>query len=102
MNIDGLSSPPAPNSSLPPSSAPDPTGRSPRRPRADVLTFGDDEAQDDNENEEGGGRRRRRAKGQVIGDVTLVKDAVGESVAESFEAFLKTLVHTSFYSSWPD
>ena len=46
-----------------------------------------DEAEE--EAEEGSTRRRRRPR-QVNGDVPMVKDAVGESVAESFETFLKT------------
>lgn len=102
MDIEGLSSPPAPVSSLPPSSAPFPStnGRgslrsnprtSPaagRRQPADALAFGDDEAEEQ-EGDESAARKRRRARGQMNGDVPLVKDAVGESVAESFEAFLK-------------
>lgn len=36
-------------------------------------------------------RRRKRVKGQIVTDVPMVKDAVGESVAESFETFLKKL-----------
>jgi DNA replication licensing factor MCM6 len=92
MDIDGFSSPPALRSSLPPSSAPDPTlsshGRSPPRV-ADALAIGEDG--EDDSNEDLTGRKRRKARGQV-GDVPLVKDAVGESVAESFETFLKTFV----------
>ena len=42
------------------------------------------------ENQEAGGNRIRRRPRQVNGDVPMVKDAVGESVAESFETFLKT------------
>ena len=96
MDFDGLSSPPMMPSSLPPSSAPDlslsNSTRSPRRPTVDALALGDDEP--DEQEEQGGGdtRRRRRPRGQVDGDVPLVKDAVGESVAESFETFLKTYV----------
>jgi hypothetical protein len=97
MDIDGISSPPPIHSSLPPSSAPDPTPTSrpsnSNRPRsvADALAFGDDEGEDNED--QVGGRRRRRARGQVDGDVPLVRDAVGESVAESFETFLKTCAH---------
>ena len=100
MDFDLLSSPPAPRSSLPPSSAPNlsqsANGRSPRRPVADVLTIGDDEPQDDDSGGDAAGRRRRRAKGQPVGDVPLVKDPVGESVAESFETFLNTYVSCYF------
>jgi DNA replication licensing factor MCM6 len=94
MDFNGLSSPQAPRSSLPPSSATFPTQSpnrrsTPVRRTADALTLGDDEAEEDEDANEGG-RRRRRTRGQVNGDVPLVKDAVGESVAESFETFLKT------------
>ncbi|KAH0587896.1 hypothetical protein H2248_006648 [Termitomyces sp. 'cryptogamus'] len=89
--MDGMSSPLAIPSSLPPSSAPDPTqsavGRSPRRPTADALTLGDEAEEDGGEP---GGSKRRRARTQGNGEIPLVKDAVGESVAESFESFLKT------------
>jgi DNA replication licensing factor MCM6 len=66
-----------------------------RRPTSDALAFNDDEAQ---EAEEDGAttRRRRRPRNQQNGDVPLVRDAVGESVSESFETFLKTWV-TSVY-----
>ncbi|KAG6832178.1 hypothetical protein H0H92_004909 [Tricholoma furcatifolium] len=90
MDVDAMSSPLAIPSSLPPSSAPDPpqsvAGNSPRRPTNDALAL--DEAEDD-ENEQGG-RKSRRPRTQGNGEVPLVKDAVGESVAESFETFLKT------------
>lgn len=90
MDLDGLSSsPPAMHSELPPSSAPDPTPNlngPPRRQIADALTI--DPGTDSNE-PEGTNKRRRRLR-QVNGEVPMVKDAVGESVAESFESFLKT------------
>ncbi|TFK43789.1 MCM2/3/5 family-domain-containing protein [Crucibulum laeve] len=94
MNSDALlSSPHARFSSLPPSSAPGPPPSNangiPRRPPTDALTLGDDEAEQDNE-EDAGGRRRRRPRTQGNENVPLVKDAVGESVAESFETFLRT------------
>jgi len=102
MDIVGLSSPPAPRSSLPPSSAPLPSANSrgspssnprssptaARRQPADALAFGDDEAEEEEDGNESTARRRR-AHGQANADVPLVKDAVGESVAESFETFLK-------------
>lgn len=95
-----------PESSLPPSSAMPPstnsrgsprtipTGSSPTAGRrqqqtVDALALGDDEADENQEGEEASARRRRRVRGQGNADVPLVKDAVGESVAESFEAFLK-------------
>ncbi|KAG5654584.1 hypothetical protein H0H81_011559 [Sphagnurus paluster] len=85
-----MSSPLAMRSSNPPSSPPNHSrsvdGRSPRR--ADALNIGDQEVVD--EAEEGTQRKRRRPRTQGNGEVPLVKDAVGESVAESFETFLKT------------
>jgi DNA replication licensing factor MCM6 len=75
---------------LPPSSAPVPTpspnNRTPRRRITDALAMG---GEADEENQEAGGNKRRRRPRQVNGDVPVVKDAVGESVAESFETFLK-------------
>ncbi|KAF7432668.1 MCM DNA helicase complex subunit mcm6 [Pleurotus ostreatus] len=93
MDFAGLSSsPPALRSSLPPSSAPFPShptnGSSPGRPVQDALALGDDEAEEETQ-DTAGGRRRRRPKGNAA-DVPIVKDAVGESVADSFETFLKT------------
>ena len=94
MNIDALSSsPPLRATSLPPSSAPQASSNghgTPRRPRpvADALTFGDEDGDDMPEDE--APRRRGRAKQTINVDVPLVKDAVGESVRESFENFLKT------------
>ena len=35
-------------------------------------------------------RRRKRVKGQIVTDMPMVEDAVGESVAMSFETFSKT------------
>jgi DNA replication licensing factor MCM6 len=92
MDSDGPSSPIAMPSSLPPSSAPDPlpltNDGTPRRPIADALAMGDIEAEEDNN--EGTANRKRKRPRQVNGDVPIVKDAVGESVADSFETFLKT------------
>jgi DNA replication licensing factor MCM6 len=95
MDHDGGSSPVDFRSSLPPSSAPGPSQpthtRSPRRATVDALTLGDDEADEDGEQGGGaGGRKRRKPRAQANADVPMVKDAVGESVAESFETFLKT------------
>lgn len=93
MASDGPSSPYAMPSSLPPSGAPVPTASTtnngtPRRQFTDALAMGDGEAEEDTQ--EAGGSRRRRRPRQANEDVPMVKDAVGESVAESFETFLKT------------
>ncbi|KAH7887383.1 MCM2/3/5 family-domain-containing protein [Phlebopus sp. FC_14] len=108
MDVDGLSSPPAPRSSLPPSSAPlltqssNGTPRSAqRRPTSDALAFADDEAQDAQDNDETGARRRRRPRNQPNGDVPMVRDAVGESVCESFETFLKNFTEEVALASTP-
>ncbi|EKM59274.1 uncharacterized protein PHACADRAFT_113769 [Phanerochaete carnosa HHB-10118-sp] len=97
MEIDGpSSSPPARHTSLPPSSAPQasPNGHAtPRRSRpvADALAFGDEDG-DDIPQDETAPRRTRAPGGRqtLTQDIPLVKDAVGESVRESFENFLKT------------
>jgi len=92
MESEGPSSPIAMPSSLPPSSAPDPfpltNSGTPRRPIADALAMGDIEAEVGNE--EGTANRKRKRPRLVNGEVPTVKDAVGESVADSFETFLKT------------
>ncbi|CAK5275412.1 unnamed protein product [Mycena citricolor] len=82
---------PSSNPLLAPSS---PTAsRSTQRPTANALSLDDDEPQaagdGDLGDETGDPRRRRKARTQGI-DVPPVKDAVGESVAEAFEKFLKT------------
>jgi len=101
MDFAGLSSPAAPHSSLPPSSAPEPTqspanGRraTPNRPRAaaDALTFGDDDEGGADEDDNDASRKRKKPRGQFNADVPLVRDVVGESVADSLETFLKTYV----------
>ncbi|KAF8969320.1 mis5 protein [Flammula alnicola] len=103
MESDAPSSPIAMPSSLPPSSAPDPTpsnnGATARRPIADALALANDEAEEDNE--EGAARGRRRRPRQMNGDVPIVKDAVGESVAESFETFLKTFTEEIALAATP-
>jgi DNA replication licensing factor MCM6 len=53
------------------------------------LDIGDDD-EDAHVDDGSAARRRKRVKGQIVTDVPMVKDAVGESVAESFETFLKT------------
>ncbi|KAF8204636.1 MCM2/3/5 family-domain-containing protein [Pholiota molesta] len=103
MDSDAPSSPIAMPSSLPPSSAIDPTpstnGATPRRPIADALALGNDEAEEDNDEVPGRGRRKRPR--QMNGDVPIVKDAVGESVAESFETFLKTFTEEIALAATP-
>ncbi|KAF7792871.1 hypothetical protein EIP86_003972 [Pleurotus ostreatoroseus] len=98
MDVDGpSSSPPMRNTSLPPSSAPDPLPSSnghstPRRnrPIANALAF-DNEEQDDAQAEEEASARRRRPRTQgTVADIPLVRDPVGEGVREAFETFLKT------------
>ncbi|KAF9226891.1 MCM-domain-containing protein [Gyrodon lividus] len=108
MDIEGLSSPPALRSSLPPSSAPNPTASSngtprsaQRRPANDALAFGDNEAQGAQDDDETAARRRRRPKGQPNSDVPMVRDAVGESVCESFESFMKTFTEEVTLASTP-
>lgn len=89
--MDGLSSDPA--LSLPSSSAPQPTPGSrsgtPRRP-VNALNLDDDEAAEGGADTNGAAPRRRRRN--VEGEVPLVRDVVGESVAVAFEEFLKTCV----------
>jgi DNA replication licensing factor MCM6 len=99
MNPAQMSSPPLPRSSLPPSSAPQdsqsPSARSSTRQATrrtrDALSFGDETNDAREDVTEASSRRKRRPRTeQLNGDVSIVKDAVGESVAEAFEAFLKT------------
>ncbi|KAL0950282.1 hypothetical protein HGRIS_010262 [Hohenbuehelia grisea] len=92
--------------SLPPSSAPDGThtnGR-PSSPTIveqapDALALGDDEAEEDND-QQPGSRKRRRPRANA-GDTPIVKDAVGESVADSFEMFLKTFTEDVALAATP-
>ncbi|KAF6762200.1 mis5 protein [Ephemerocybe angulata] len=102
------SSPPIPSSDLPPSSAPDPfdatphTGSTPRRPTGNALTLEDDDAEADEDTQETGtGRKRRRQRTQANGDVPLVKDAVGETLGESFESFLRTFTESVTLAATP-
>ncbi|KJA29709.1 hypothetical protein HYPSUDRAFT_31691 [Hypholoma sublateritium FD-334 SS-4] len=102
MESDAPSSPIDMPSSLPPSSMPNPTpstNGTPRRPIADALTLANDEAEEDNE--EGPARGRRKRTRQMNGDVPIVKDAVGESVAESFETFLKSFTEEIALAATP-
>jgi len=89
---------------MPPSSAPTPIGTNstsastPRRRQPPTTTTGALDIGDDDEeahaDDGSAARRRKRVKGQIVTDVPMVKDAVGESVALSFETFLKTLIPT--------
>lgn len=92
MNSDQLSSPPPFELSLPLSalSEPDPQPRTQILPRrtTDALTL------DDVPSEAPGTVKAKRKKRPKIqdSDIPLVKDAVGESVADTFENFLRTYV----------
>jgi DNA replication licensing factor MCM6 len=99
MNPVQMSSPPLPRSSLPPSSAPQnsqsPSARSSTRQATrrtrDALSFGDETNDAREDVTEASSKKKRKPRTeQLNGDVPIVKDAVGESVAEAFEAFLKT------------
>ncbi|KAJ3547826.1 hypothetical protein NM688_g5364 [Phlebia brevispora] len=99
MDVEGpSSSPPMRQTSLPPSSIPDPVTSSngqtsPRRSRpiASALAFDNDDADEAQAEEETTGRRRAKPRTQgTVADIPLVRDPVGESVRESFERFLKT------------
>ncbi|OJT05372.1 DNA replication licensing factor mcm6 [Trametes pubescens] len=98
MDVDGASSPPLRNTSLPPSSAPYASQSSPVRSRGtprrnrqpgDALGLADDEAEEVSQNG-APSRKRKGARNQNNADVPIVKDAVGESVQEAFETFLRT------------
>ncbi|KAJ7129333.1 MCM2/3/5 family-domain-containing protein [Mycena epipterygia] len=88
-----MASSPSPAGIRPSASSPNPTPSSPTGSRsaprapANALALDDDEGEA--EEDEAGGRKRRRPRTQGT-DVPLVKDAVGESVVEAFERFLKT------------
>ncbi|KAF8272164.1 mis5 protein [Lactarius quietus] len=108
-----MSSPPLPRSSLPPSSAQQ-NSQSPNaqsstrqatRRTTDALSFGDEGNDAREDVTETSSRRRRRPRAeqqqQLNGDVPIVKDAVGESVAEAFEAFLKSFTGDVSLSETP-
>ena len=109
--MDAPSSPPLPRSSIPPSSAPtpidtnSPSASTPRHRQPPTTTTGALDLGDDDEeahaDDGSAARRRKRVKGQIVTDVPVVKDAVGESVAESFETFLKKLTLPSLSFSHP-
>ncbi|KAJ3722670.1 MCM2/3/5 family-domain-containing protein [Lentinula raphanica] len=99
------SSPVAPRSSLPPSSAPIPTqsstnGHSTPRRRTDALAL-DDEAEGGDQQEPTASRKRRRPTTQQLGDVPLVQDPVGERVTSGFETFLRTFTEDVALASTP-
>ncbi|PSR93780.1 hypothetical protein PHLCEN_2v4675 [Hermanssonia centrifuga] len=109
MDVDGMSSsPPLRHTSLPPSSAPQPSASSnnrstPRRSRpvTDALALGDDDPEDVEAEEGAASRRKARPRTQAGVDIPLVKDAVGESVRESFETFLKTFTEEITLAATP-
>ncbi|KAK0206924.1 MCM2/3/5 family-domain-containing protein [Desarmillaria ectypa] len=102
-------------SSLPPSSAHEPpfedantrgsrsgtpaAGGTPRRP--DALDLDDDGGNEEDDGNAAGSKRRKRINGDARRDVPLVRDAVGESVAESFETFLKTFTENVAFAATP-
>ena len=112
MDIDGPSSPLQRQSSLPPSSAPQPSlgastagVRTPSRANGhdsrmangnanpvDALALDDinPDVAGDAELENTQRRRRARVRGNIEGNVPLVRDALGEQITDSFETFLKT------------
>ncbi|KAF7775735.1 hypothetical protein Agabi119p4_4128 [Agaricus bisporus var. burnettii] len=91
MDSDQLSSPPPIDLSLPPSAPSEPdslprTQTPQRRTTTDALTL-DDAAAEAIEQSRASKKKRPRVQNA---DVPLVKDAVGESVADTFENFLRT------------
>ncbi|PFH51325.1 hypothetical protein AMATHDRAFT_3174 [Amanita thiersii Skay4041] len=93
-DLDFPSSIPLNELDLPPSSAipeySQETSTTPKRSlrTTDALNLDDDPQ--DTTNDSSQARKRRRPRTQQNGDVPLIRDAVGESVAESFETFLRT------------
>ncbi|KAJ6515530.1 MCM2/3/5 family-domain-containing protein [Mycena sanguinolenta] len=84
-----------PRSSLSDAALTSPTGTrtTPRsRPAANALSMDDEAEAQEEERAAPGGSKRRRARAQGP-DVPLVKDAVGESVVDSFVKFVKTFTH---------
>ncbi|KAF8213889.1 mis5 protein [Mycena galopus ATCC 62051] len=91
----------SPAATLPSSSFPNPTPSSPTgsrgtprpRPAANALAMEDDEPEAQEEEQAApGGSKRRRGRNQAP-DAPLVKDAVGESVVDAFEKFIKTFTN---------
>ncbi|RXW24709.1 hypothetical protein EST38_g1197 [Candolleomyces aberdarensis] len=101
------SSPILPPSDFPPSSAPDPfestphPGSAPRRPATNALTLDDEADEDQDTQDTGASRKRRRQRTQANGDVPLVKDAVGETLGESFESFLRSFTESVTLAATP-
>lgn len=104
MDLDGFSSPPPVRSSLPPSSVLDPSqsvdGRSPKQQIHHNRAI-EDEAVEENELEGVTKRHKSLKVTQGGSEVPIVKDAVGESVAESFETFLKTFTEEVALAATP-
>ena len=99
MDFSQSSSPAFRATSLPPRSLPEPSlptngvstsRRSTGPTTTNALDLGEDIPDESTNDEVASSRRRRRTRGQINVDVPIVKDAVGESVRESFETFLKT------------
>ena len=85
---------------MPLSSAPTPVGtnsqsastlrhRQPPTAITGMLDLRDDE-EEIHADDGSAARRRKQVKGQIVTDMPIVKDAVGESVAMTFETFPKT------------
>ncbi|KAJ7774098.1 MCM2/3/5 family-domain-containing protein [Mycena olivaceomarginata] len=82
-----------PSSSFPNPTPSSPTGnRSTPRPAANALSLEDDDPQAQEEDQPAGATKRRRPRNQG-NDVPLVKDAVGESVVDAFEKFVRTFTN---------
>ena len=109
MDVDGPSSPPNPSLSLPPSSGPSipllsssnghvhqngVNGRVNGRNGVDALAFDDIQQEQqmngDQDAQVAARRRRGRTRGQIEGDIPLVRDALGEQITETFQRFLET------------
>ncbi|KAJ7070541.1 MCM-domain-containing protein [Mycena amicta] len=74
---------------LPPSSLPNPTTPV-QRPTANALSMEEDEPDGQDGDGDGAAAKRRRQQRTQPTDVPRVKDAVGESVTEAFEKFLRS------------
>ncbi|KAM6496102.1 MCM domain containing protein [Amanita muscaria] len=89
---------------LPPSSAiPDSTQErsTPRKTARTTDALNLDDIPEDNTNDPSNARKHRRPRTQRNGDIPLIRDAVGESVSESFETFLKTYTEEVTFAATP-